>query len=101
MDHQSHPLFFARKHSFKALLCVLSSIIWISACMAESDVKPPEGAVKISSDLYAVPLPEPDQDGCEQYRLWSAENMVVQAIHYRKANGDFTMNKNEAACMKD
>lgn len=101
MDPLSHPLSSVRKHSFRTVLCALASVIWISACMAQSDAKPPEGAVKISQDLYAVPLPQPDQDGCVLYRLWSAENMVTQAIHYRKANGDFTMNKNEATCMKD
>ncbi len=58
---------------------------------------PPAGAIRISEDLYAVPI-GPGADGCERYRLWSARHMVVQAIHYRRADGGFTMNKQEAAC---
>lgn len=58
---------------------------------------PPAGAIRIADDLYAVPI-GPDANGCERYRLWSAHHMVVQAIHYRRADGSFTMNKQEAAC---
>jgi len=61
---------------------------------------PPEGAVKIADDLYAVPLAETDDDGCRPWRLWSAERMVVQSLHYRRKDGGFTQVKAEAACMQ-
>ncbi len=59
---------------------------------------PPPGAILIGDDVYAVPIGEPDADGCQRYRLWSPTKMVVQAIHYRRADGSFTMRKDEAAC---
>ncbi len=60
---------------------------------------PPPGAIPIGEDVYAVPVGEPDEQGCQRYRLWSPTKMVVQAIHYRRADGSFTMRKDEAACM--
>ncbi len=59
---------------------------------------PPPGAIPIGDDVYAVPIGKPDADGCQRYRLWSPTKMVVQAIHYRRADGRFTMRKDEAAC---
>jgi len=63
--------------------------------------EPPEGAVKIGDSVYAAPHDYIDEDGCRPYRLWSPDKMVVQAIHYRKADGSFTMSKAEAACMQE
>ncbi len=59
---------------------------------------PPPGAIPIGDDVYAVPIGKPDAQGCQRYRLWSPTKMVVQAIHYRRADGSFTMRKDEAAC---
>ncbi|GEQ97764.1 hypothetical protein JCM17844_14010 [Iodidimonas gelatinilytica] len=53
----------------------------------------------MGNGVYAVPIEGVDEDGCQRYRLWAADRMVIQAIHYRKADGSFSMNKNEAACM--
>lgn len=61
---------------------------------------PPPGAIPIADEVYAVPIGEPDEQGCQRYRLWSPTKMVVQAIHYRRADGSFTMRKDEAACMQ-
>ena len=58
----------------------------------------PPGAILIGDDVYAVPIGKPDADGCQRYRLWSPTKVVVQAIHYRRADGSFTMRKDEAAC---
>ena len=60
---------------------------------------PPPGAIPIGDEVYAVPIGGPDEQGCQRYRLWSPTKMVVQAIHYRRADGSFTMRKDEAACM--
>jgi hypothetical protein len=57
----------------------------------------PPGAIAVGDDLYQVPIGE-DEDGCPMFRLFSPTQMVVQAIFYRAPDGDFTMDRTEAAC---
>lgn len=79
---------------------VAVSVLVLAMMAGGASSSPPEGAVKIEEDLYAVPLPETDDDGCRPWRLWSAERMVAQSLHYRRADGGFTQVKADAACMQ-
>lgn len=54
--------------------------------------------IQLDDDLFMVPLSNVDKDGCQGWRLQSETRMVVQAIHYQRADGTFTNNKREAAC---
>ncbi|MEZ5823691.1 MAG: hypothetical protein R3C97_02770 [Geminicoccaceae bacterium] len=58
---------------------------------------PPEGAIDTGNGVYMVPVSKTDT-GCVQYTPWSATAAVVTAIHYRRADGTFTMNRDEADC---
>ena len=78
---------------------ILASLFALGAC-AGGGPDIPAGAVPIGESVYAVPLAAPDPDGCQAYRLWSSdpERMVVMALHYRRADGTFTANREEADC---
>ena len=54
----------------------------------------PDGAVPIGEDTYMVPMG--GDPACPAWRMESPSNMVVQAIFYRKADGSFTMVREEA-----
>jgi hypothetical protein len=57
----------------------------------------PPGAIAVGDDLYQVPIGD-DEDGCPMFRLFSPTRMVVQAIFWRTPEGEFTMDRSEAAC---
>lgn len=57
----------------------------------------PADAIAVGDDVYMVPAGV-DSDGCAMFRVFSPTKMVVQAVHYRAADGTFVMDKVEAAC---
>ena len=54
--------------------------------------EPPAGAIQVGDDDYMVPAGA-DAEGCERFRPWSG------SIYYRKADGGFTLYKDEADCV--
>jgi hypothetical protein len=76
----------------------------LNACaMAETpegpgdSVKVPEGAIPVSPDLYMLPMGT-DEAGCPVFQPWSPTLMVVQALHWRTADGTFTLDRDAADC---
>jgi hypothetical protein len=63
----------------------------------QAQSKVPPGAIRIDDQLYQVPIGA-DDDGCPRYRLYSPTKLVPQAIYYRDPAGDFTPDRQEAAC---
>lgn len=59
----------------------------------------PAGSVQTGPNMYMIPSGPPDGDGCQAYRVHSPGNVVIQMVYYRKADGGFSANKEEAACM--
>ena len=57
----------------------------------------PVGAVQVSPELYMVPAGA-DDVGCPMFQPWSPTLMVVQALHWRSADGGFTLDRNAADC---
>jgi hypothetical protein len=79
-------------------------VLALAACQQE-EVAPaleglPTGSVQTGPNMYMVPTGQPDGDGCQAYRAHSPGNLVVQMVYYSTADGGFTPNKEEAACMK-
>lgn len=80
----------------------LALIIAFGACTPAAEqpaepARPPEGAVQVSSDLYMVPAGA-DDVGCPMFQPWSPTLMVVQALHWRSADGSFSLDRNAADC---
>jgi hypothetical protein len=89
----------------------LGAVITVQGCAARApdaagssvgtspraQVELPPGAIPISDQLYQVPIGA-DDDGCPRYRLYSPTKLVPQAIYYRDPAGDFTPDRQEAAC---
>ena len=63
---------------------------------ASEPASPSEGAIDVGRGVYMVPVSKTN-DGCVQYTPWSATSAVVTAIHYRRVDGSFTTNREEAA----
>ncbi len=57
----------------------------------------PADAIAVSPDLYMRPMGV-DDDGCPVFQPWSPTLMVVQALHWRTADGAFTLDRGEADC---
>lgn len=64
---------------------------------AATDTRVPDGAIAVGDDVYMVPLGK-DAQGCAMYRAFSPTKAVAQVLQYRAADGQFVMNKDEAAC---
>lgn len=63
-----------------------------------AEVALPPGAIKVSERLYMVPIGI-DVDGCEQFSAYPADGgMTKQAIHYRRPDGSFSLDKDSATC---
>ncbi len=81
----------------------LAAVLLLSgACaMAEApDDAPagvPEGAIPAGPDLYMLPMGT-DEAGCPVFQPWSPTLMVVQALHWRAADGSFTLDRDAADC---
>ena len=58
----------------------------------------PAGAIQVGDDYYMVPAGA-DAEGCEWFRPWSGSNSVTAAIYYRKADGSFTLHKEQTDCV--
>lgn len=58
---------------------------------------PPPGAIRVAPELYMQPMGT-DERGCAVFQPWSPTMAVVQALHWRTADGTFTLDRNEAAC---
>jgi len=72
----------------------------LAACSHGGDDAPsdiPEGAVEVREGYYMVPVTK-DEDGCQMYRAYAPGMLTDQAIRYQRADGSFTVNKEEAAC---
>jgi hypothetical protein len=57
----------------------------------------PADAIAVSPDLYMRPMGV-DDDGCPVFQPWSPTLMVVQALHWRAADGTFTLDRDDADC---
>lgn len=57
----------------------------------------PDGAIPAGQDLYMLPMGE-DATGCPVFQPWSPTLMVVQALHWRTADGSFTLDRTAADC---
>lgn len=64
---------------------------------AEAPPSPPAGAIPVSPDLYMLPMGT-DSDGCALFQPWSPTMAVVQALHWRTADGRFTLDRSRADC---
>ena len=60
--------------------------------------QPPAGAVQVGEDFYMVPAGT-DEDGCMQFGPWPAGNPVTTALYYRKADGSFTLHREQTDCV--
>lgn len=93
-----------------------SSILWpavwaaviLTGCSTDSDTGDeapiegyPPGTVAVGQNSFMVPLEEKDADGCQGYRLVAPGRLTIQAIHYRRPDGSFSVNKLEADCQRD
>lgn len=62
-----------------------------------SDVRAKAGMIPVSDDLFMIPSGL-DEDSCEMFRPFSANNPVKAAIHYRQADGSFGIARDPAVC---
>ena len=60
---------------------------------------PPPGAIGVDEDLYMVEIGV-DDGGCRMFSAWSNTRAVVAAVHYRDAEGNFTLSRSKAKCGK-
>jgi hypothetical protein len=71
------------------------------ACAAGGEpARPPEipaNAIPAGEGLWMVPL-EGEVEGCQAFRPVSPGRMTVAALYYRKRDGGFTLDRNEADC---
>ena len=92
-----------KRNLIKALL-LLAIAGGLAACSDRQETSEldglPTGSVQTGPNMYMVPSGQPDEDGCQAYRAHSPGNVVIQVVYYRKADGDFSPNKEEAACME-
>jgi len=57
----------------------------------------PPAAIAVTPELYMLPMGT-DGAGCAVFQPWSPTMAVVQALHWRKADGSFTLDRAEADC---
>lgn len=60
----------------------------------------PPDAIPVGPELYMRPMGT-DERGCPVFQPWSPTLAVVQALHWRTAAGDFTLDREAAACPAD
>ncbi len=86
-----------------AILLILAMAAGLAACQAQEEASEldrlPPGSVQTGPNMYMIPTGQPDGDGCQAYRVHSPGNVVVQIVYYQKADGGFSPNKEEAACL--
>ena len=72
--------------------------VMLGACAAvDEEHLPGPNAIRIDDDLYMVPV-SLDETGCQQYTAWSSHRFVPAVIHYRTADGTFTIDHSKANC---
>ena len=86
-----------------ALTLVLGACTGVIKTMQPGDEpsmsqEPPAGAIQAGEDYYMVPAGT-DANGCARFRPWSGSNLVTAAIYCGKADGSFTLNKEQASCV--
>jgi hypothetical protein len=74
-------------------------LLAISACThgSEPAADIPEGAIKVRDDYYMLPAGV-DDNGCRMFTPFAPGMMTDQAIRFRRADGSFTLSREEAAC---
>lgn len=60
----------------------------------------PPDAIPVGPELYMRPMGT-DAAGCAVFQPWSRTLAVVQALHWRTAEGDFTLDRQAADCPGD
>ncbi len=76
----------------------LALLLFSGACaLMEKPVPVPPGAIPAGPELYMLPMGE-DATGCPLFQPWSPTRSVVQALHWRTADGDFTLDRARADC---
>jgi hypothetical protein len=84
--------------------CLLAGALALGAC-APVETPPgdaatpaiPEDAIAVAPELYMLPMGT-DETGCPAFQPWSPTMSVIQALHWRTATGDFTLDRGAAAC---
>jgi hypothetical protein len=90
--------FFARAVGGSTRHVGLALLLFAGACaLAEKPLEVPPGAIPVSPDLYMLPMGE-DATGCPMFQAWSPTLSVIQALHWRTAEGGFTLDRDAADC---
>ncbi|WP_138379259.1 hypothetical protein [Luteithermobacter gelatinilyticus] len=58
----------------------------------------PPGTIEHPQGVYYVPVGR-DNQGCQRYQKKVPGKMTAQVIQYRRKDGSFTANKEDAACL--
>ena len=100
-----------RPHSLKVFCyaLVLTLPLGLAACQSEApmtqkttqpaDNGAPANAIHVTGTLYMVPIGD-DKGPCTLYRALNTDGVAIAAIHYRKADGSFVMDKTRSDCDK-
>jgi hypothetical protein len=95
---------WCRTWSCCAAYCLAFGLVLLNGCaMAETGghgspkAPVPDGAIPVGPDLYMLPMGS-DETGCPMFQPWSPTLMVVQALHWRAADGSFTLDRDAADC---
>jgi hypothetical protein len=83
----------------RAIALFILPLLFLSACGHPGDLAQdiPEGAIKVRGNYYMLPAGV-DDDGCRMFTPYAPGMMTDQAIRFRRADGSFTMSREEAAC---
>lgn len=85
----------------RASVIAISTSLLIAGCgqniETERTAAVPAGAIQVEDQLFMVPIGT-DEAGCATYQAYSPSMAVVQVIHYRRQNGSFTHDREQAGC---
>jgi hypothetical protein len=91
----------------RARCVVVSLALLLNACANDrpaGDAPPspaiPPDAIPVAPELFMRPMGT-DADDCPVFQPWSPSLAVVQALHWQTAAGDFTLDREAAACAAD
>ncbi len=82
----------------RTAVAAIAIVLLVGAC-AGNRTEVPAGAVEVDKDLYMVPVGG-GEGPCRMWRMHSPNLATIQAIHYRRSDGSFTVNKAEAGCRR-
>lgn len=96
---RAKPLGRARLAIMVALLFAGCGPMGLGAAdaVAPSSAAVAPDAIALTADLYMLPMGA-DDAGCPTFQPWSPTMAVVQALHWRRADGGFTLDRSEADC---